>query len=383
MRNASSSEAILLNVGGIKNQAGAVCAAVVVALALMSGPNALAQAPEDDIELVNLEQHVRRVATIAAASVVTVVSVHSFPTFDIDGNVSSTRDQGDLEATVGSGIVINRNGDVITTTSVIGAGIKYQITSASGDIWDAELVGYDRESRLCLLRSGARNLQPIRMGRSEKIGPGTMLIIVGRAYGNLPTVSFGAMSERHPWKDELGTELISMSAPVYPGNNGGAVLNFRGELIGVVSGTLGGFESDEGESLAVVPSGLSEIVSPTQDAQVSFAIPVETLGGALPKLRSGNARRRAYFGVSIASAEGAQTRDGVTLSDVVPKSPAAGAGLRGGDVIFKYNGIDVTSAEELKAMVRRSEMGSTVEIIFYRDGALNTTLVVLNEISPN
>jgi S1-C subfamily serine protease len=369
-----------LNVGGRKNRAGAVCAAVLVAFALISGPNALAQ--DEDIELVDLEQHVRRIATVASASVVTVVCVHKFPTLTRSGGSSSAEDEGGLEATVGSGIVINRNGDVITTTSVIGPGGRYQITSASGDIYDAELVGYDRESRLCLLKSNAKNLQPIRMGSSRAIGSGTMIIIVGRAYGNLPTVSFGAMNERHPWKSELGTELISMSAPVYPGNNGGAVLNFRGELIGVVSGTLGGFESNEGEAVVAVPPQIPDVVPPGQDAQMSFAIPVETLGNALTRLRSGEARRSAYFGVRVASDVGEQAVEGVVISDVVPESPAAGAGLRGGDVIFSYDGVDVSSAEELMDMVRKSATGSTVEVRFYRDGARNTTQVILTEISP-
>jgi S1-C subfamily serine protease len=370
-----------LNVGGRKNRAGAAFAAAFVALALMLGPVALAQNPGDDIELVNLEQHVRRVATQAAASVVTVVSVHSFPTFQTGESAFSSDGEETLDATVGSGIVINRNGDVITTTSVIGEGGKYQITSASGDIWEAELVGYDRESRLCLLRSNAVNLQPIRMGNSRKIGPGTMVIIVGRAYGNLPTVSFGAMNERHPWKD--GTELISMSAPVYPGNNGGAVLNFRGELIGVVSGTLGGFESADGDPAARVPPELAGVVSPSQDAQMSFAIPVETLGGALRKLRSGAPLTKAYFGVRAASGPEAQSGDGVLIADVVPKSPAAGAGLREGDVIFRYDGVGVRTTEALADLVRNSVAGSTVEVAFYRDGALNVTQVVLTEISPH
>lgn len=368
-----------MNVGGKRNRAGVVCAAVSVALALVSAPNARAQDPED-IELVDLEQHVRRIATIASASVVTVVSIHRFPTVDPDG-LAAGEGQDRLEATVGSGIVINRNGDIITTISVIGDGGEYQITTASGEVWDAELLGYDRESRLCLLRSGAKNLRPIPLGSSRQIGPGTMVIIVGRAYGNLPTVSFGAMNERHPWKEELGTELISMSAPVYPGNNGGAVLNFRGELIGVVSGTLGGFESDEGESVLKVPQVPSDVISPNQDPQMSFAIPVETLDDALAALESGEAKRSAYFGVRVASEPGSVSSQGVVISDVVPESPAAGAGLRGGDVIFRYDGVGVTSAEELIDMVRKSVTGSTVEVVFYRDGTLNTTQVVLTEIS--
>lgn len=370
-----------MNVGGMKNRAGAVFAAVIAVLALSSASGALAQDP-NDVELVDLEQHVRRIATLASASVVTVVSIHSFPADKAAGEPSSAQGQDRLEATVGSGIVINRNGYIITTTSVISDGGDYQITTAGGEVWDAELIGYDRRSRLCLLKSRATNLPPIRMGNSEQLGPGTMIIIVGRAYGNLPTVSFGAMNERHPWKDTLGTELMSMSAPVYPGNNGGAVLNFRGELIGVVSGTLGGFESDGGESIMKVPPELPDVISATQDAQMSFAIPVETLSKALPALRSGAALRGAYFGVRVASEAGEDKTKGVVISDVVPQSPAEDAGLRGGDIIYKYDGVGVTSAEELIGMVRRSATGSSVEVVFLRDGAVNTTQVLLTAISP-
>ena len=366
-----------MNVGGRKSRAGVLRAAAAVVLALVCPQIANAQQP-DDIELVDLEQHVRSIATYASASVVTVVSIHGFPTV----HAGPGENAGKLEATVGSGIVINRNGDIITTISVIGDGGEYQITTATGEVWDAELLGYDRESRLCLLRSGAKNLRPIKMGSALEIGSGTMVIIVGRAYGNLPTVSFGAMNERHPWRGAEGAELISMSAPVYPGNNGGAVLNFKGELIGVVSGTLGGFESGEGESVMKVPPELPTIAPPAQDAQMSFAITVETLSEVLAKLRSGGENRSAYFGVRVASGPTDGPWQGVLISDVVPESPAENAGLRGGDVIFRYNGTGVASPEQLIDLVRRSAGGSTVQVVFMRDGSLNTAQVVLAEISP-
>ncbi len=376
-----------MTMGGRNIPTGALCAAVLWALGIPWAPNAGAQEsrPSDDIRLVDLDQHVRNVAAYASGSVVTVVSIRRFPAVEGDSGSQSGvsgEGRGSLEATVGSGVVINRKGDIITTISVIGEGREYQITTASGEVWDADLVGYDRETRLCLLRSGAGDLQPIAMGRAGDIGPGTMVIIVGRAYGNLPTVSFGAMNERHPWRRGDDPGLISMSAPVYPGNNGGAVLNFKGELIGIVSGTLGGIESEEGESVVKIPPEMPEIATPAQDSQMSFAIPVETLREAVPKLRAGGSNRGAYFGVRVASSSDSEREEGVLISSVVPESPAEGAGLRGGDVIYEYNGIGVTSAEALIDMVRNTMAGSAVEIVFMREGALNTAEVILAEISP-
>ncbi len=371
-----------MNVGGKKSRAGALRVLVLAALALSCGAPAFAQ-ERDSIELIDLEQHVRNIATYASASIVTVVSIHRFPT--VGGSDEAGGAPGDssrLEATVGSGIVINRDGDVITTLSVIGEGGEYQITTAAGEVWDAELVGCDKDTRLCLLRTGARSLRPIKMGYSKQVGPGTMVIIVGRAYGNLPTVSFGALNERHPWNVARGSELISMSAPVYPGNNGGAVLNFSGELIGVVSGTLGGFQSDEAGSVMKFPPKLPDIATPSQDAQMSFAITVETLKEAMPRLRSGGEAKSAYFGVRVAAVPEEGQGEGVVISDVVPQSPAEVAGLRGGDVIFRYDGRGVTSAEQLIDLVRRSQSGSTVQVVYMRDGSLNTAQVVLTEISP-
>jgi len=373
--------------GGIAKRVGAISAAAFV-LASIAAPAGGAQDPES-IELVDLEQHVRQVATLASASVVTVVAVHEFPELaagsgEGPGAVSSSvgGNAGRLEATVGSGIVINEDGDIVTMLSVIGEGGDYQITTASGEVWSAELIGYDRSNRLCLLRSGAKDLKPVKIGSSSSVGPGTMIIIVGRAFGNLPTVSFGAVNERHPWKDSEGSELISMSAPVYPGNNGGAVLNFRGELIGIVSGTLAAVGADSGGSLVKVPQKLPSISSPSGDAQMSFAIPVEALKESLPRLRSRSSEKSAYFGVRVASSSQGAQANGVVLSGVVPDSPAAGAGLRKGDVIFKYNGVGVSSAEELIRLVRRSKAGSPVEIVYLRDGDLRTAKVVLAEISP-
>jgi S1-C subfamily serine protease len=374
-----------LNVGGRESRGRVFWILALAVLAPGWGTSVLAQ-ERDSIELVDLEQHVRNIATYASASIVTVVSVHRFPSVGAAGEITASgaasSDSSRLEATVGSGIVIDRSGDIITTVSVIGEGGEYQITTAGGEVWDAELVGCDRDSRLCLLRTGAKNLRPITIGSSEDVGPGTMVIIVGRAYGNLPTVSFGAMNERHPWNVTKGTELVSMSAPVYPGNNGGAVLNFSGELIGVVSGTLGGFKSDETGSVVKVPPELPDIASPSQDAQMSFAITVETLKKALPRMRMGGEAKSAYFGVRVAAAPGETSEQGVVISDVVPHSPAEVAGLRGGDVIFRYDGTGVTSAEQLINLVRRSESGSTVQVVYRRDGSLNTAQVILTEISP-
>lgn len=376
-----------MSMGGRKNRALALCASALFAFATLLCPTAGAQQSES-IELVDLEQHVRNIATYTSASVVTVVSIHSFPEGrdgSADGATGESETEGTgglLEATVGSGIVINENGDIITTVSVIGAGGEYQITTARGEVWSAELVGCDRGSRLCLLRSGAKNLRPIKMGSAKDIGSGTMLIIVGRAYGNLPTVSFGAMNERHPWKGTEDGGLISMSAPVYPGNNGGAVVNFKGELIGVVSGTLGGFESEEGESVMRVPPEMPDIATPAQDSQMSFAIPVEALVEALPQLESGGTDKSAYFGVRVASIPDAGTEDGVVISAVVPESPADEAGLRANDVIYSYDGTGVTSAEQLIELVRRSLPGSGLDVVYMRDGDLRTTKVVLREISP-
>lgn len=370
-------------------------AALTAAFALFVLP-ASSSAQTGEIQLVDLEEHVRNIATQASVSVVTVVSIHRFPSVPDNSNAaqgalySGSVGQGSrLEATVGSGVIIDSEGYIITTTSVIGDGGEYQITTSDGQVWSAELAGYDARTRLCLLKSSARNLRALRLGSSRGTGPGSMVVIVGRAYGNVSTVSFGAVSDRHPWKGGQGTELISTSAPVYPGNCGGAVVNLKGELIGIVSGALGGFPSDDekpasygAESLMRIPPEPQIMAEKAQDAQVSFAIPVETLREAESRLNATKNKKRVYFGVRVASQTSGEAADGVLLSDVVPMSPADDAGLRGGDVISAYNGRGVRSAEELLKLVNRSPLGSTAVIEFVRGGDRMKTEVLLAGINP-
>jgi S1-C subfamily serine protease len=343
----------------------------------------------EDIQLVDLEDHVRAVAKEASASVVTVVSIHRFPAVVASekgqpGTLLPASDgrEGRLEATVGSGIVVDPDGYVITTASVIGVGGEYQVSTSSGEVWSAELAGYDLPSNLCLLKSGARGMRPFTLGNSTETGPGSMVIIVGRAYGNVSTVSFGALNDRHPWKGGGGMELISMSASVYPGNCGGAVVNLKGELLGIVSGTLGGFSPKDPGSVMHIPPESNAITSQSQDAQVSFAIPVEALKEALPRLRAAKDEKSVYFGVRVASASSEAAQDGVRVSEVVPMSPADDAGLVAGDIISSYDGRSVRSAEDLLGLVKSSRLGSTVGIEFLRNGNRMKTDVVLAGIHP-
>ena len=363
-------------------------AAALTAAALIAIP-AVSQGQTNEIQLVDLEEHVRRIATRASVSIVTVVSIHRFPEIPATSDGAradfspATQEQGSrLEATVGSGIVIDPDGYVITSLSVVGIGGEYQISTSDGQVGDAALAGCDYASNLCLLKTGARNLRPLRFGNSTETGPGSMVIIVGRAYGNVPTVSFGALNDRHPWKRGGGMELISTSAPVYPGNCGGALVNLRGELLGVVSGTLGGYDSEEAGSVMRIPPEAEHIATQTQDAQVSFAIPVEELVEAVERLKASKDKRSVYFGVRVASQPSGQAVEGVVLSGVVPMSPAAAAGLRGGDIIAAYGGRSVQSPEELLDLVRRSKQGTTVEVEFVRNGDRMTASVALAGIHP-
>jgi S1-C subfamily serine protease len=364
-------------------RAAAFAAAAVIAIPVVS------QGQPNEIQLVDLEDHVRRIATRASVSVVTVVSIHRFPEIpETSGQAHaepspSMQEEGSrLEATVGSGIVIDPDGYVITSLSVVGVGGEYQISTSDGQVWDAALAGCDYASNLCLLKSGARNLRPLRFGNSTETGPGSMVIIVGRAYGNVPTVSFGALNDRHPWRRAGGMELISTSAPVYPGNCGGALVNLKGELLGVVSGTLGGYDSEEAGSVMRIPPEAEHIATQTQEAQVSFAIPVEELRGAVERLKASKDERSVYFGVRVASWPSERVDEGVVLSGVVPMSPADDAGLRGGDVIASYGGEPVRSPDELLDLVRKSKQGSTVEIEFRRNGDRMKASVALAGIHP-
>ena len=326
---------------GVVAVALAVLAPVVVALAPVP---ARAQGT-----LSAIEEDVERIARRARPCVLTVIAQRSTPAKP--GSPRRTLNR------VGSGVAVTTNGVLTTASVVLGAEHVYVVTDNHLQV-EARVVGMDPERNLALLR--AENLElsslPLASKRSES---GDWVIAMGNSYGGSPTQSVGTVALRF---DEPGTSLLQLTNEVHPGNSGGAALNSRGELLGLVQGELGAPEAPGTRDRAERrPGGMS------------FAIPIDVIVPFLDDLAKFQRVRHGLFGVSTRGAfvNGANASEripiGALVEGVQPGGPAARLGLKKGDLIVAFNGARVEYPEQLERWVRVAGPGAEVSLVWVRD----------------
>ena len=259
---------------------------------------------------------------------------------------------------VGSGAAVSAH-EVLTTASVVlGASRVYVVTDNKLEV-EARIVGLDPVRNLALLEPRGLELPslPLSADRGES---GDWVIALGSSYRSAPTQSVGTVAMRFT---EPGTSLLQLTNEVYPGNSGGAALNSRGELLGLVQGELGAPEAPGNRERAERrPSGMS------------FAIPVEDIVPFLDGLARQGRVRHGMLGVSTRSvfvngAGGPSDRVpiGAMVEGVAPNGPAARLGLRKGDLIVAFNGEKVEYSEQLARWVAVAGPGSDVKLVWVRD----------------
>jgi putative serine protease PepD len=284
----------------------------------------------------------------------------------------------------GSGVIIRSDGYILTNNHVVEAaanGGEITVTLDAGEReLSAEIVGRDPVTDLAVLRVRSdRDLPAATLGQSRALVVGDPVIAIGSPLGLSGTVTTGIVSALNrtvdvPSEDGSRNPLfnaIQTDAAINPGNSGGALVNARGEVIGINSAiaTLGGGGLFGGEQ-----SGGS--------IGVGFAIPIDEARSVAEEIiRTGRATHPS-IGVSAQTVSG-QDREGALVRTVAPGSGAARAGLQQGDLIVKVDGEDVRSVDELILAVRSNKIGDTVEVDYVRNGRTRTVSVVLQELSRN
>jgi len=271
---------------------------------------------------------------------------------------------------------VTTNGVLTTASVVLGAEHVYVVTDNHLQV-EARVVGMDPVRNLALLR--AENLElsslPLANKPSES---GDWVIAMGNSYGGSPTQSVGTVALRF---DEPGTSLLQLTNEVHPGNSGGAALNSRGELLGLVQGELGAPEAPGTRERAERrPGGMS------------FAIPIDVIVPFLDDLAKFQRVRHGFFGVSTrgafvngegepATAAGSSERIpiGALVEAVQPGGPAARLGLRKGDLIVAFNGERVEYPEQLARWVAVAGPGAEVSLVWVRDEIKQEGHVKLDE----
>lgn len=270
----------------------------------------------------------------------------------------------------GSGIIVDKsNGYIVTNAHVIFGASKIKVKLADGREFDAKVVGTDTEADVGVLKIKAERLNDISLANSKKLRVGDFVVAVGNPFGLGQTATSGIVSALG--RSGLGIEtyenFIQTDAPINPGNSGGALVNLRGELIGINTAILGG---RSGGSVGI-----------------GFAIPSNMVRNIKDQLIQHGEVVRGQLGVEIQNLTPELVKklklnslDGALISRVVIDSPADLAGMLKGDVIVKASGSRVRNSVSLKNIIGNLRIGAMAPIEFIRNDQMLITTAEINKV---
>ncbi|HVE39970.1 MAG TPA: trypsin-like peptidase domain-containing protein [Planctomycetota bacterium] len=296
--------------------------------------------------------------------------------------------QGDLWEMqgVGSGVVVSAKGHILTNHHVVDADPRRQtlrVRLVDGREFPAKVVGTDSETDLALLKIDPKgeSLVPIRFANSDQVRVGHLCLAIGSPFGYSHSVTFGTVSakHRHAQLSQPYQDFIQTDAPINPGNSGGALVNIRGELIGINAAIVSETRSSDGVGLAI-SSNLAKFVS--------------------DQLQEHGHVRRGYLGIRPLDFEqtqvefgfrsmeelleelGLKSQRGVFVGFVETGSPADKAGLKKGDVIVEFNGEAVAGQSDMFFKVAKIVPGTTVSLKALRSKSERDLKIALIERPP-
>ncbi len=253
-----------------------------------------------------------------------------------------------LESSLGSGVVISADGYILTNFHVINGADAIQVGLEDGRAAPARIVGADPDTDLALLKVDMAGLKPIELGRSDDLKVGDVVLAIGDPYGVGQTVTQGIVSATGRSQLGLSTfeNFIQTDAAINPGNSGGALVNARGELVGINTALFS-------------PSGGSN--------GIGFAIPVNLARGVMQQLIDYGRVLRDWLGVEpqditpeLAQAFRLKGTRGFLITSVAPLSPASKVGLVPGDVIDSIDGADVVNSRDALNRIAAKPPGTSI-----------------------
>lgn len=270
-----------------------------------------------------------------------------------------------IDMGVGSGVIITADGYIITNNHVVAKSDKVMVTLNDKRKFEAQLIGTDPDTDIALLKIEATDLQPIAYGNSDDVVLGEWVLAVGNPYNLTSTVTAGIISAK---ARGLGGRMslesfLQTDAAVNPGNSGGALVNAKGELIGINTA----------------------IQSPTGSySGYSFAVPVNVARKVVSDLKEFGRVQRAVLGIRMgeltpeeAKKMGLKESAGIYVGEVIKGGAAAKAGIKENDVIQKINGYEVLTVPQLTEQLGQYTPGNTIQVTLSRDGQEKVVDVVL------
>jgi S1-C subfamily serine protease len=256
----------------------------------------------------------------------------------------------------GSGVIINaEQGFIVTGGHVVEGADEIVVILADGQRLPATLVGSDAETDIAVVKVRAKNLTGIRIGDSDRLEVGDFVLSIGNPYSIGQTVTSGIVSaiRRRSWGEQGYEDLIQTDAAINLGSSGGALVNLRGELVGMNSAIL-----DTGD-----PNG--------GNTGIGFAISVNTVRAIANQLMKYGSASHGQLGVAVSTMK-ADTPElsGVVITQIGAGSSAARAGLKVGDIITTFNGSPIRDAADLHIKSAMVRVGDIVELVIVREGRL-------------
>jgi len=271
----------------------------------------------------------------------------------------------------GTGFIISPDGQVVTNAHVVEDAVTIKVMLSDGTVKSAELVQKDPTRDLAVLKIKGDNLPAARLGNSAEVEVGDEVLAIGNALGlgDTPTVTTGIVSALNRQLQLAGnrlTHLIQTDAAINPGNSGGPLVNANGEVIGVNTAIAGNAEG------------------------IGFAISIDHARPVIETLQKGEVPKRPLLGVNIIDVgmldetsrgqydiyEGVET--GVVIVALVEDGAAHVAGLRIGEVVMKFDGVEIETVDDLVEAVRDSEIGRVVKVVVVsNDGLIRNVRVEL------
>ncbi|MBQ7026721.1 MAG: trypsin-like peptidase domain-containing protein [Peptococcaceae bacterium] len=315
------------------------------------------------IQLVGNQSEISPVIAIAKKVMPSVVGVHTYGTYSYWG-----RQITNMELGSGSGVIYSEDGYIITNYHVIEDATSVVVTLSDEQEYEAVIIGADEASDLAVLKIDAgRKLPAAELGNSSELQIGELVVAIGNPLGYDNTVTDGIVSglnrQLSDYTDEM--TLIQTNAAINSGNSGGALVNGRGEVIGINSAKL----------LASNAEGMG------------FALSIDEVKPLVEQLITQGHVSRPYMGVTIDSqyqvdeetAERYEIPMGIMIYEVAENSPAEQAGLREGDIIYKVNDTLIQSFDDLSELIDSSQVGDTLRVLANRDGKKVICDVVLGD----
>ncbi len=268
---------------------------------------------------------------------------------------------------LGSGVILSADGYLVTNNHVIENARRLEVTLNDNRSFDAEVIGRDPMTDIALLKIDAHDLPVIPIGNSDDLKVGEWVLAVGNPFGFTSTVTAGIVSAKaRSISSATGIRTMTLDsfiqtdAAVNPGNSGGALVNTRGELVGINTAIYSQTGSYSGYSFAIPSSVITKVVADLKEyGKVQRAV----LGVSIRELDTKLISQMNFEGIN----------GGIMIMEIQPKSAADVAGLAPGDVIIELNSTPIQTFAQLQEQMALLRPGDLIEIIYLRNNSRHKT----------